>query len=158
MENKELLAGKYLTLKLKGEFYGINVDDILQIIALPPITPVPNTPRFMKGVINLRGQIIPVIDLRCYFDIGEIEYNERTSIVIIKEEVDEKRLFMGVIVDLVSEVLDVKEDQIEESPDFGIKIKTDNILAMAKIKDRVVTLLNIERILKEEELVVIKGE
>jgi len=158
-ENSKIVlkAGKYLTLKLKEEFYGIKVSAILQIIAIPQITPIPNTPDFVKGVINLRGRIIPVIDLRIKFGLEERAYNERTSIVIIKSKLDDKEILIGTIVDSVSEVLDIDEKEIEEKPDFGINLDTDYILAMAKVKDRVVTLLNIEKVLTKEELVKIQN-
>ncbi len=152
------LRGKYLTLKLKDELYGISVTTILQIIAIPTITPIPNTPNFVKGVINLRGKIIPVIDLRLKFNLEEMTNNDRTSIVIINFEQNEKKMFIGIIVDAVAEVIDIHENEIEDKPDFGIKMNTDFILGIAKITDRVVTLLNIEKILTQKELITIQKE
>ena len=95
------LEGKYLTFNLMEEFYGVNVNWILQIIAIPDVTKVPKTPSFVKGVINLRGKIIPVMDLRLRFKLPEQEYNERTSIVIIKVKGEKSEIFIGIIVDKV---------------------------------------------------------
>jgi purine-binding chemotaxis protein CheW len=149
------LAGKYLTFNLMDEHYGINVDRILQIIAIPDITPIPKTPSFVKGVINLRGKIIPVIDLRSKFRLPVQDYNDRTSIVIIKVKLAETEIFIGVIVDKVLEVLDINNNDIEKTPKFGVQLDTEYILGMAKVKNKVVTLLNINKVLTEEELTLI---
>jgi len=147
-----VFEGKYLTFNLMEEYYGINVDWILQIIAIPDITQIPQTPHFVKGVINLRGKIIPVIDLRLRFKLPEKEYNDRTSIVIIKIKADKSEIFIGIIVDKVIEVFDIHANEIEHTPVFGVEIDTQFILAMAKVKGRVVTLLDISRILTDTEL------
>ena len=144
--------GKYLTFNLMHEFYGINVERILQIIAIPDITMIPKTPRFVKGVINLRGKIIPVIDLRLRFKLPEIEYNDRTSIVIIKIHLEKGETFIGIIVDKVLEVFDIHANEIENTPTFGVELDTNFILAMAKVKNRVITLLDIGKILLDIEL------
>jgi len=144
--------GKYLTFNLMDEYYGINVDRILQIIAIPDITKIPKTPPFVRGVINLRGKIIPVIDLRLRFKLPEQEYNDRTSIVIIKIKTEKNEIFIGIIVDKVIEVLDIHVDEIEKTPTFGVELDTQFILAMAKVKNKVVTLLDISKILTDIEL------
>ena len=144
--------GKYLTFNLMDEYYGINVDRILQIIAIPDITKIPKTPPFVKGVINLRGKIIPVIDLRLRFKLPEQEYNDRTSIVIIKIKTEKSEIFIGIIVDKVLEVLDIHANEIEKTPTFGVELDTQFILAMAKVKNKVVTLLDISKILTDLEL------
>ncbi|MCD4828896.1 MAG: chemotaxis protein CheW [Candidatus Cloacimonetes bacterium] len=146
-------SGKYLTFRLMDETYGIHVSAILQIIAIPQITPIPKTPAFVKGVINLRGKIIPVVDLRLRFVLEHTEYDERTSIIIIRTSAGEGEIFIGIIVDTVLEVLDIVSEQIEEKPSFGVKLDTDFILGMAKVKKTVVTLLDIENVLTREELV-----
>jgi len=146
-------SGKYLTFSLMNELYGISVNAILQIIAIPQITPIPKTPKFVKGVINLRGKIIPVIDLRLRFGLEKTEYDERTSIIIIRTSVNDSEIYIGIIVDTVLEVLDIVNDQIEDKPSFGVKLDTDYILGMAKVKNKVVTLLDIENVLTREELV-----
>ena len=144
--------GKYLTFNLMNEFYGINVDWILQIIAIPDITQIPKTPLFVRGVINLRGKIIPVIDLRLRFKLPEQEYNDRTSIVIIKVKNETGELFIGLIVDKVLEVLDIHSKEIEVAPVFGVELDTEYILAMAKVKNIVATLLDINKIVSYKEL------
>jgi purine-binding chemotaxis protein CheW len=146
------LVGKYLTFKLMDEFYGVNVDWILQIIAIPDVTKIPKTPPFVKGVINLRGKIIPVVDLRLKFKLPEEKYNDRTSIVIIKFKTEKGEVFIGIIVDIVLEVQDIHANEIEKTPTFGVDLDTNFILGMAKVKQKVVTLLNINKILTESEL------
>ena len=149
--------GKYLTFNLMDEFYGVNVEHILQIIAIPDITKIPKTPNFVKGVINLRGKIIPVIDLRLKFKLPEQAYNDRTSIVIIKIKSEQSEIFIGIIIDKVLEVLDIHAEDIENTPTFGVKLDTEFILGMAKVKNKVVTLLNIDKILTETELTQIEN-
>jgi len=148
------LEGKYLTFILMEEQYGVAVGWILQIIAQKDfeITMIPKTPPFVKGVINLRGKIIPVIDLRLKFKLPTQDYNERTSIVVINLKSQNTELFIGIIIDRVLEVLDIDAKDIEKAPSFGVDIETQFILGMAKVKNKVVTLLNIEKILSDEEL------
>ena len=146
------LAGKYLTFNLMDEFYGVSVDWIMQIIAIPDITKIPKTPPFVRGVINLRGKIIPVMDLRLRFKLPEQEYNERTSIIIIKIKGGKTEIYIGIIVDKVLEVLDIHENEIERTPTFGVELDTQYILCMAKVKNKVVTLLNMSKILTEFDL------
>ncbi|MCL2065277.1 MAG: chemotaxis protein CheW [Candidatus Cloacimonetes bacterium] len=157
MLETSVFEGKYLTFNLMDEFYGINVDRILQIIAIPDITKIPKTPPFVKGVINLRGKIIPVIDLRLRFKLPEQEYDDRTSIVIIKIKTEKGEVFIGIIVDKVREVLDIHANEIEKTPTFGVELDTQFILAMAKVKNNVVTLLDISKILTDIELTQIKN-
>ena len=157
MAKKEIIdtssfEGKYLTFNLMEEFYGISVDWILQIIAIPDITPIPQTPHFVKGIINLRGKIIPVIDLRLRFKLPKQDYNERTSIVIIKFKLNLEEIFIGLIVDKVIEVFDIHNNEIEKTPAFGVDLDTQFILAMAKVKGKVVTLLDISKIVTDNEL------
>jgi len=148
------LEGKYLTFILMEEQYGVAVGWILQIIAQKDhdITMIPKTPPFVKGVINLRGKIIPVIDLRLKFKLPTQDYTERTSIVVINLKSQNTELFIGIIIDRVLEVLDIDAKDIEKAPSFGVDIETQFILGMAKVKNKVVTLLNIEKILSDEEL------
>ena len=144
--------GKYLTFNLMDEYYGISVNKIMQIIAIPDITTIPQTPPFVKGVINLRGRIIPVTDLRLRFLLPEQDYDDKTSIIIINFEKEEGEIFIGVIVDKVVEVIDINASEIEMSPTFGVKLDTQYILAMAKVKNKVVTLLDISNILTNQDL------
>jgi purine-binding chemotaxis protein CheW len=134
------------------EYYGVNVERILQIIAIPDITTIPKTPKFVKGVINLRGRIIPVVDLRLRFKLPEIDYNERTSIVIIKINTPKMEVYIGIIVDKVLEVIDILSNEIEPTPSFGVNIDSNFIYGMAKVRNKVVSLLNISEILTGVEL------
>ena len=144
--------GKYLTFTLAEEEYGIGILKIKEIIRMMPITSVPQTPEFVKGVINLRGKVIPVIDLRLRFDMGEIDYTERTCIIVVEIEGQAGTVMIGIVVDSVSEVLNIKGKDIEDSPTFGTKLNTDYILGMAKMEGGVKILLDIDRVLSGEEV------
>jgi purine-binding chemotaxis protein CheW len=144
----QFLGGKYLTFTLGGEKYGVPIMKIKEIIGFLDITPVPCTPDFVLGVINLRGKVIPVIDLKKKFGMPSCERTRLTCIIVIDIGVRE----MGIMVDTVSEVESIPGDQIEEAPDFGPDIKTEYILGMGKLKERVAILLNIQRVLTGEEI------
>jgi purine-binding chemotaxis protein CheW len=149
MEEKE---GKYLTFSLAEEEYGIGILKIKEIIGMMPITPVPQTPMFVKGVVNLRGKVIPVIDLRLRFGMEAIDYTERTCIIVVEMEDQTGIVLIGIVVDAVSEVLNIKGEDIEETPTFGTKLNIDYILGMAKMEGGVKILLNIGRVLTQGEL------
>jgi purine-binding chemotaxis protein CheW len=141
-------AGKYFTFVLDKEEYGIEILKVREIIGIIDITPVPRVSHYIKGVINLRGKVIPVIDLRLKFGMQEIEYTEQTCIIVL--DVADK--LMGVVVDTVSEVLDIAGEQIEPVPDFGASLDTDYILGMGKIDDAVKILLDIDKVLSDGNL------
>lgn len=145
--------GKYLTFSLAEEEYGIGILKIKEIIGMMPITTVPRTPEFVKGVINLRGKVIPVMDLRLRFGIEEIDYTERTCIVVVEIEGTSGTVMIGVVVDSVSEVLNIKGEDVEETPTFGTKMNTEYILGMAKMEGGVKILLDIDQVLSEDEIV-----
>ena len=147
--------GKYLTFMLADEEYGIGILKIKEIIGMMPITTVPQTPAFVKGVINLRGKVIPVIDLRLRFGMKAIEYSDRTCIIVVEIEGEAVNIMIGIVVDTVSEVLNIKKQEIEDSPKFGTKLDTDFILGMAKTEGGVKILLDIDRILKSEEIMLL---
>lgn len=147
--------GKYLTFSLDSEEYGIGILKVKEIIGMMRITPVPQTPEFVKGVINLRGKVIPVIDLRLRFGMEAIDYSERTCIIVVEIQSLSGRLPIGIVVDAVSEVLNIKGSDIEETPTFGTKLETDYILGMAKMGGGVKILLDIDRILNAEDLTVL---
>jgi purine-binding chemotaxis protein CheW len=144
--------GKYLTFTLAEEEYGIGILKIKEIIGMLPITSVPQTPDFVKGVINLRGKVIPVIDLRLRFGMGEIDYTERTCIIVVEIESQAGTVLIGIVVDSVSEVLNVKGDDIADTPTFGTKLDTEYILGMAKMEGGVKILLDIDQVLSSEEI------
>jgi purine-binding chemotaxis protein CheW len=144
------LSGKYLTIVLADEAYGISVLKVREIIRMQKITPVPQMPEFVKGVINLRGRVIPVVDLRVKFGLRG-EFTERTCIVVVQVEVSSvKTLQMGLVVYSVEEVLNVTADMIEPTPEFGTIIDTSYLLGMVKAKDQVKTLLDINRVVAPE--------
>lgn len=148
-ENRE---GKYLTFSLAEEEYGIGILKIKEIIGMMPITTVPQTPDFVKGVINLRGKVIPVIDLRLRFGIESNDYTERTCIIVVEILGQNGTVQIGIVVDTVSEVLNVKADDVEDTPAFGTKLNTEYILGMAKMEGGVKILLDIDRVLNASEI------
>jgi len=145
-------TGKYLTFTLDKEEYGIGILKVKEIIGMMDITSVPRTPEFIKGVINLRGKVIPIIDLRLKFEMGEIPYNDRTCIIVVEIDSEKGTILIGIVVDAVSEVLNIQESEIEETPAFGTQLNTDYILGMAKTEGGVKILLNIDKVLSIEEI------
>jgi purine-binding chemotaxis protein CheW len=139
-------AGKYLTFALAEEEYGLEILKVREIISMSEITSVPKTPEFVKGVINLRGKVIPVIDLRLKFAMEEIPYTDETCTIVV----DVNGVEMGIIVDHVSEVLDIVGGDIEDAPTFGVSVDTDFILGMGKTDQRVTILLDIEKVIGGE--------
>lgn len=146
------MAGKYLTFNLANEEYGIEILKIKEIIGLMEITSLPRTPDFVKGVINLRGKVIPVIDLRLKFIMPEIEHTEKTCIIVVEVSAESEDIQIGIIVDSVSEVLNVAADDLEETPNFGVDIGTEFILGMAKSQNKVRTLLEIDKVLSAKDV------
>ena len=144
--------GKYLTFTLADEEYGIGILKIKEIIGMMQITTVPQTPEFVKGVINLRGKVIPVIDLRLRFGMESIDYTDRTCIIVVEIQGIIQTVQIGIVVDSVSEVLNIKGEEVEDTPTFGTKLNTDYILGMAKMEGGVKILLDIDRVLKPEEV------
>jgi purine-binding chemotaxis protein CheW len=145
--------GKYLTFELDAEEYGLEILKVKEIIGIMNITSVPQTPGYIKGVINLRGKVIPVIDLRLKFIMEPLEYSERTCIIIVDiAGTSGKKVMVGIVVDSVSEVLNIKGDEIEDAPSFGSKLSTEYIMGMAKVKGGVKILLDIDQVLNAEEL------
>jgi len=148
--------GKYLTFTLDNEEYGIGILKIKEIIGMMPITTIPQTPDFVKGVINLRGKVIPVMDLRLRFGMEAMDYTDRTCIIVVEIEGKSGTVMIGIVVDSVSEVLNIKGEDIEETPTFGIKLNTDYILGMAKMEGGVKILLEIDNVLSDREVALIK--
>jgi purine-binding chemotaxis protein CheW len=144
--------GKYLTFTLAEEEYGIGILKVKEIIGMMTITTVPQTPGYVKGVINLRGKVIPVIDLRLKFGMEAMEYTERTCIIVVEITGPNAKIPMGIVVDSVSEVLNIKAGDIEDTPTFGSKMDTAYILGMAKTGGGVKILLDIDKVLNTEEM------
>lgn len=146
------LAGKYLTFNLGEEEYGLQILRVREIIGLMEITPVPKTPAFVLGVINLRGKVIPVVDLRLKFDLPSREFDERTCIIVVEVQMQGTPISMGVVVDNVNEVADIKPQDMEPTPSFGVDLDTSFILGMAKMTDSVKTLLDVDQVMTDSEL------
>jgi len=145
-------TGKYLTFSMENEEYGIGILKVKEIIGMIPITSVPRTPDYVKGVVNLRGKVIPVLDLRTKFEMNSIPYTERTCIIVVEINSVASTILIGIVVDSVCEVLNIREEEIEETPRFGTQLKYDYILGMAKRDGGVKILLNIDRVLSTEEI------
>jgi purine-binding chemotaxis protein CheW len=152
----ESRAGKYLTFRLGREEFGIRVMQVREIMGLLEITPVPHTPEHVKGVINLRGKVIPVVCQRSKFSLAPAEYTARTSIIVV--QVDNGKMMAGVIVDAVSEVLNVASADIEDAPDFGCGDDTSYLLGMAKIKGSIKILLDIDQVVMASELAALQTQ
>ena len=154
LQDKE---GKYLTFTLAAEDYGLEILKVREIIGMMDITAVPQTPEYVKGVINLRGRVIPVIDLRLKFGLEEAEYGERTCIIVVEVQSQVGSVQMGVVVDSVSEVLNINGEEIEPPPSFGARLKTQYILGIAKAKGTIKILLDIDKVLTGEEMAGLEG-
>jgi purine-binding chemotaxis protein CheW len=144
--------GKYLTFALGPEEYGLEILKVREIFGYMEITAVPQTPAHVKGVINLRGQVIPVIDLRTKFGMNTTEVTEETCIIVVEINQGSRKFNTGIVVDRVQEVLDIKGEDIEEAPQFGSSVDTSFILGMGKIGDTVKILLSIDKVLAGENL------
>jgi len=144
---------KYLMFFLNTEFYGIPILKVNEIIGLMEVTHVPRTPEFMKGIINLRGKIIPVIDLRLKFNMPERAYDEQTCIIIVEIPIQGQKSFIGIIVDKVAEVVSIQSADIELPPQYGQECDNNFLTGIGKVKDKVIMLLEIEGIITCQELV-----
>jgi len=141
-------GGKFLTFFLADEEYGLEILKVREIIGLMPITRVPRTPEYMRGVINLRGKVIPVVDLRIKFALEATADSERTCIIVVQASGVE----FGVVVDRVSEVVNVASSDIEDAPSFGAEVDTEYLLGLAKSQGTVKLLLDIDRVLSSQEI------
>lgn len=146
-------GGKHLTFTLANETYGVEILKVREIIGMIDITPLPQTPAFVKGVINLRGKVIAVIDLRTKFGLEAKEYSNETCMIIV--DIANKQ--MALIVDAVQEVVDLPQANIENTPSFGIKVRLDFVRGIGKMGDRVAILLDIDKVLTNEELVLVES-
>jgi purine-binding chemotaxis protein CheW len=161
MEQKQDLKakqGKYLTFAQGSEEYGLEILKVREIIGYMDITSVPQTPNYVLGVINLRGQVIPVVDLRSKFGMETAERTDQTCIIVVEISRGRHSVSTGIMVDRVQEVLDITVDQIEDAPQFGSSVNTEFILGMGKIGDTVKILLDINNVLATEELLNVAEE
>jgi purine-binding chemotaxis protein CheW len=145
-------TGKYLTFHLANEEFGIRVLKVREIMGIQEITAVPQTPAHIKGVINLRGKVVPVMDLRLKFALPAVEYTQRTCIIVTQVQGEAGPLMVGIVVDGVSEVLNLTAQDIEDTPDFGDDTGIRYLLGMAKVKGKVKILLDIDQVLSTAEV------
>ncbi len=157
-QNVETTAqpGLYLTFNLAGEVHGLQILKVQEIMGMMNVTAVPQMPDFVRGVINLRGKVIPVVDLRSKFGLDTTEDTDRTCVIVVQIESESGQVTMGVIVDEVAEVLDIGSDQIEPPPSFGASVYTDFILGMGKVGDNVLILLDIDEIMAADVATIIE--
>lgn len=146
-------AGKYLTFFLDKEEYGLEILKVMEIIKFIKIVQIPNVPGYVKGVINLRGKVYPIIDLRLKFKMPSIEATKETCIIVVNLQ----DIIMGILVDTVSEVLDIDAKDIEPPPAFGSAVNINFILGMAKVNNEIKILLDIDKVLKADQVIAIKS-
>lgn len=143
---------KYLAFLLSRERYGIQILNIQEIIKVPNITLVPQSPIYMKGVINLRGKIIPVVDLRLKFGMEERDYDQRTCIIVVNLQRNDQTIAVGVVVDMVLEVVTFLDSEVENPPHFGSHVETSFIIGMGKKDEQLNILLDIDKIISDTEV------
>lgn len=146
-EEEDTQEGKFLTFRLEAEDYGIEIRRVMEIIGIQKITPLPDLPVYFKGVINLRGKVIPVIDVRLKFGMTELAYHDRTCIIVTQMEDYE----VGLIVDRVDEVIDIPADKIEQPPRINRSSRSRYIQGMGNLGERVIIILNVDKFLSDEE-------
>ena len=148
----DVRSGKYLTFKLGAEEFGLRLIKVREIMRIQQITAVPDTPDYLRGVMNLRGKVTPVIDLRQRLGLAAIEYTKRTCIVVVQVEGEAGAIVVGVVVDVVSEVVNLTPANIDDTPDLGANLDPHFILGMAKLKGKVKILLDIDRVINAQEI------
>lgn len=146
----------YLSFKIDQEIYAVNVRHVLNILELVNITKVPHAPDYMKGVINLRGKVLPVIDTRIRFGLQEIEYSSNTCILVMELSLDDQEIQAGFLVDNVQEVLEIEEDEILPPPNLGNSFRSDFISGVGKQDEEFIMILDIEKVLSQSEIKTIK--
>jgi len=153
-KNEENLENsiQFLSFTLGNEEYGVAILSVQEIRSWEPVSKIPNVPIYEKGVVNLRGEIVPIIDLRERFNLEHSEYTNLTVVVVLQAELRGKNRTMGVVVDSVSDVMHVDKNDIQSSPDFGTKVSTDFINGLASVNDRMVMLLDVSKLLRLEGL------
>lgn len=149
------LQTQYLTFQLLGEEYAINIAHIIEIIGYTTITTVPTTPVWIRGVINLRGNVVPIVDLAVKFGLTSTPVTKWTCIIIVQVDLDGETTTMGVVADLASQVIELKPGEIEPTPAFGTKVRVDYLLGMGKLGKKFVLVLDIERLLSINELLTV---
>ena len=150
------ITNKYLIFTINNEDYGIPISKVREVIRYVNITPIHEASKFLKGVINLRGKIIPIMDMRAKFGINFKEYNDRTIFIIVDVSGAKDNINIGIAVDSVHDVIDMNETDIEKAPDIGLKLKSQYLYGIAKINEKMLMILNMDKILTSEEVVEVK--
>jgi purine-binding chemotaxis protein CheW len=150
--------GSYLSFKIGEETFAVHVNEVLNILEMTKITSIPKAPKYLKGVINLRGIVLPVVDARLKFNMEEREYTTNTCIIVMDLNINDELVNVGFIVDQVQEVLELESKQIEPTPSLGTSYKAEFITGMAKVNNEFVMLLNMEKIFSHDELTMLKSE
>ena len=153
-ENQKLIS--YLTFKLGEETFAANVSKVLNILEMTKITEVPQAPPYMKGVINLRGSVLPVIDTKVKFSMGKTEFSTNTCILVLEIDIDQETIHVGAIVDSVQEVLEIEDEQIQPPPSIGTKYRSEFIEGMVKTDDEFIMVLDMDKVFSADELSLLK--
>ena len=149
---------QYLTFKLDDEIFALDVAKVREILEESSITKVPQTPEFMRGVINLRGSVVPVIDLRLKFGMSRTEKTVNTCIIVVEVQLEDEVIVLGALADSVQEVIEMAPAQIEAAPHIGSRLNTDFIKGMGKVDNRFIMILDIDRVFSSDELVSVAGK
>ena len=158
MENEKIDMNQYLTFKLADEVFGLAIDKVREVLDFTAVTRVPKTPDYMRGVINLRGSVVPVIDMRRKFGMPVAKTTVNTCIIIVEIELEGEVTVLGALADSVQEVLELEPDQIEAAPKIGTQLNTEFIKGMGKQDDRFLILLDIDKVFSAQELAIIKKD
>ena len=150
-------AGQYLTFKLSDEIFAVDISKVREVLDFTAVTKVPQTPEFMRGVINLRGSVVPVVDMRLKFGMTKTEKSVNTCIIIVEISVDQETTILGCLADSVQEVMDLEPDQIAPAPKIGTRLRTDFIKGMGKRKENFVIILEIDKVFTSDELTQVQG-
>lgn len=155
--NSEDAGDQFLTFSLGDEDYGVDILRVQEIKGWTPVTRIPNTPEYLRGVLNLRGLIVPIVDLRMRFKLSNAEYTATTVVIVLCVRADDRERILGIVVDGVSDVLNVAKKEIRPAPDFGAAVNTEFINGIATVEDTMIMLLDIDRLLRLDELSAIDG-
>lgn len=153
-----VITNQYLTFKLDEELYALDIAQVREVLDFTRVTKVPRTPDFMRGVINLRGNVVPVVDLRLKFGMSKVEQTVDTCIIIVEIIVDDEPTVLGALADSVEEVLELEPRQIEPAPKIGTRLNTDFIKGMGKKEEQFIIILDIDKVFSAEELSLVNGK
>jgi purine-binding chemotaxis protein CheW len=155
-EERLLLSTQYLTFKLAEEVYALDIGKVREVLEFTSVTKVPRTPEFMRGVINLRGGVVPVVDMRLKFGMSRTEKSINTCVVIVEIDVDGEKTVLGAMVDSVQEVIELEPSMIEPPPRIGLRLKTDFIRGMGRHNEQFLIILDIDRVFSTDELMLVQ--